>query len=146
MLGGHRAERPDQVADLLGAPLAEAVLDPHGLVVAARGAALADREARGEQVLLVEVAADRVAGLVDRGRALLVLRIGLADRDARLDGGHRLDEVGPGELVAAVRVRVGQRHRADLVDHRGRVAVGDARELVAPAGLSSSSSWATLPR
>ena len=34
---------------------------------------------------------------------------------------------------AAVGVRVGQRHRADLVDHGRRVAVGDARELVARA-------------
>ena len=32
---------------------------------------------------------------------------------------------------AAVRVGVGERHRADLVDHRRRVAGGDARELVA---------------
>ena len=35
------------------------------------------------------------------------------------------------ERGAAVGVRVGQRHRADLVDHRRRVAGGDARELVA---------------
>ncbi len=72
-----------------------------------------------------------MAGLVDRGRALLVRRVVLADRDARLDGRHRLDDVVPVERRAALGVRVGQRHRADLVDHRRRVAGGDARELVA---------------
>ena len=72
-----------------------------------------------------------MAGLVDRGRALLVRRVVLPDRDARLDGRHRLDDVLPGERRAALGVRVGQRHRADLVDHRRRVAGGHARELVA---------------
>jgi hypothetical protein len=51
VLGGHRAEAPDQIADLSRAPVAEAVLDLHRLVVAAGGAALADREARGHPVL-----------------------------------------------------------------------------------------------
>ena len=96
VLGGHRAEAPDQVADLLGAPVAEAVLDLHRLVVAAGGAALADRQPRRDAVLHVDVAADGVPGLVDRGRALLVLRVRLADRDAGLDGRHRLEQVARG--------------------------------------------------
>ena len=133
VLGRHRAEAPDQAGDLLGAPFDEAVLDPHRLVVAARVAALADREPRREHVVGVEVRAHGVAGLVDGDRALLVLGVGLADGHAGLDRRHRLEQVLPLERLAAVGVRVGQRHRADLVDHRRRVAVGDARELVALA-------------
>src|SRR3712207_8716936 len=38
-----------------------------------------------------------------------------------LDRRHRLDDVAPPELLAPVGVRVGQRHRADLLDHRGGV-------------------------
>ena len=131
VLGGHRAEAPDQPGDLLAAPVREAVLDLHRLVVAARGAAAADRQPRGEPVLAVQVRADGVPGLVDRGRPRLVLRVGLVDRDAGLDRRHRLDDVGPLEDLSSLGVRVGERHRADLVDHRRRVAVGDARQLVA---------------
>ena len=58
-------------------------------------------------------------------------RVGLADRHAGLDRRHRPEQVGAVELAAVVGVRVGQRQRARLVDHRRRVAVGDAGELVA---------------
>ena len=126
-----RAERPDQAADLLRAPVHEAVLDLGDLVVAAAVAAPPDRQPRRHPVLHVEVPADRVAGLVDGDRAALVLRVGLADRDAGLDRRHRLQDVLAREHRAPVGMRVGQRQRAHLVDHRRRVAGGDARELVA---------------
>ena len=130
-LGGHRAQDVDQAPEHLRAPVGEALLDLHRPVVAAGGPALADRQARRHQVLVVEVRAHRVAGLVDRGRALLVRRVLLADGHARLDGRHRLDDVLPRERRAAVGVGVGQRQRAHLVDHRRGVAGRDARELVA---------------
>ena len=45
--------------------------------------------------------------------------------------GHCLDEVVPLEVRTSRVVRGRQRHRADLVDLRGRVAVRDAGDLVA---------------
>ena len=70
-------------------------------------------------------------GLVDRDRARLRGDVLDPDRRARLDRRHRLDEVVPAEAVAVVVVRVRERHRADLLDHRRRVAVRDPRDLVA---------------
>src|SRR4051812_9874772 len=61
VLGGHRAQRPDQLADLLVAPAREALLLLDGLVVAERAAALADRQAGGEAVVRGDVRGDRLA-------------------------------------------------------------------------------------
>jgi hypothetical protein len=133
-LGRHRAEHHHEPADLVVAPPREALLLLHGLVVAQRVAAHADRQARGEQVLHVDVARDRVAGLVDRRCAALLVDVCHADGRAGLDRGHRLDDVGAVEVAAPVGVRVRQRHRADLLDHRRRVAVRHAGELVAALG------------
>ena len=54
----------------------------------------------------VDVRRCRVAGLVDRDRARLLGDVLDADRRAGLDRRHRLDEVLPGERVAAVVVGV----------------------------------------
>ena len=74
-----------------------------------------------------------MAGLVDRDRARLGGDVLDAHGGARLDRRHRLDDVLPAELHAPLGVRERQRHRADLLDHRRRVAVRDPRELVAAA-------------
>ena len=71
-------------------------------------------------------------GLVDRGRAGLDRHVVDADRGPRLERDHRLDEVRPLEHRASLMVRVRQRERADLLDHCGRIARCDARDLVAP--------------
>ena len=97
VLGRHRPERPDQLADLLVAPAREALLLLDRLVVAQRAAALADRQAGGEHVGHVDVRGDGVAGLVDRHRAGLVGDVVDALRGARLDRRHRLDDVVPVE-------------------------------------------------
>ena len=132
-LGRHRAQAPDKPGELLAAPVDEPFLLLDGRVVAAGVAAAADRQPRREVVVGVDVAGGGVPGLVDRDRALLVLGVGLVDRGAGLDRGHGLDDVGPFELPAPFGGGVGQRHRAHLLDHGRRVAVGDARELVAAA-------------
>ena len=127
----HRAEGPDQLRHLLRAPGAEALLLLARLVVAERRAAPLDREAGRFRALQVDVRGGRVAGLVDRDRPRLLGNVLGADRRSRLDGRHRLDDVLPGEGEAPVVVGDRQRHRADLLDHGRRVAVGDAGELVA---------------
>src|SRR3954453_14590543 len=63
------------------------------------------------------------------GRVLDVLRGALLDRR------DRLDDVAPLEGLAPVGVRVGQRHRADLLDHGWGLPVRDPRKLV-PALLA----------
>jgi hypothetical protein len=68
---------------------------------------------------------------MDGDRAGLLLDVVDADRGARLDRRHRLDNVLAVELRAPLGVRVGQRHRADLLDHGRGVPVGHARQLVA---------------
>src|SRR5204863_826330 len=130
-LCGHRPERPDQLRQLLGAPGAEALLFLARLVVAERGPAAADREPGRLGALHVDVRSCGMPGLMDRYCTRLLRHVVGADRRARLDGGHRLDDVGPAERHAAVVVRDRERHRADLLDHRRRVAVRDPRELVA---------------
>ena len=97
-----------------------------------RAAAHPDREPRRLGALHEDVAGGGVPGLVDRDRARLRRDVLDPDRGARLDRRHRLDEVLPGEAVAPVVVGERQRHRAHLLDHRGRVAVRDPRDLVAP--------------
>ena len=83
----------------------------------------------------VHVSCDGVARLVDRDRPGLGGDVLDVLRGPGLDGRHRLDEVLPGEPVAAGVVRVRERDRADLLDHRRRVAHRDARELVTARGL-----------
>src|SRR5439155_20649102 len=128
---GRRAEGPDQLRHLLGAPGAEALLLLACLVVAERRAAPLDREAGRFRALEVDVRGGRVAGLVDRDRPRLLGNVLGADRRSRLDGRHRLDDVLPGEGEAPVGGGDRQRHRADLPDQRRRIAVGDAGEFVA---------------
>ena len=77
------------------------------------------------------MAGDRVAGLVDGGRAALLGDVRHVLRRAGLDGRDRLDDVRPREVRPPVGVRVRERHRADLLDHGRRVPAGDARQLVA---------------
>ena len=84
-LGRHRAEAPDDQADLLAAETAEALLLLERLVVAERAAAHADRQARRLAALHVDVAGDRVTGFVDRDRARLAGHVVDADRGARLE-------------------------------------------------------------
>ena len=134
VLGGHGAERPDEVADVLVAPAREALLLLDRLVVSQRAAAHADRQPRGEDVVHVDVAGHGVTGLVDGDRAALLVDVVHADRGARLDRRHRLDDVLAVELLARLGVRVGQRHRAHLLDHGRGVPVGHARQLVAALG------------
>ena len=132
LLRRHRAEHVHEIAHRLAVPLAEALLLLERLMVAERAAAHPDREPARLEVGPVDVRGRRVAGLVDRDGARLVLDVAHADRGARLDRGHRVDEMLPVEREASLVVRVRQRHRADLLDHRRRIAVRDARDLVAP--------------
>ena len=117
-LGRHRAERPGQAAHLLVAPGGEPLLLLERLVMTERAAAPADREPRRLRALHVDVRGDRVAGLVDRDGAGLLRHVLAVDGRARLDGGHRVDDVVPAEALAPVVVRDRQRHRAHLLDHR----------------------------
>ena len=72
-----------------------------------------------------------VPGFVDRCRARVCIVVGDVDRRAGLDHGHRVDEVLPREVRAAGVMGVRERHRADLVDIRRRVATRDPSDLVA---------------
>ena len=74
---------------------------------------------------------DRMTRLVDGDRAGLVGHVVDVDRRAGLDRGHRLDDVLPAECFPPGVVCDRQRHRADLLDHRRRVAHRHARKLVA---------------
>src|SRR5207302_3722972 len=71
MLGRHRPERPDELADFLVPPRRETLLLLDRLVVAERPAALADRQAGREDVLHVDVRRRCVAGFMDRYRPRL---------------------------------------------------------------------------
>jgi len=131
-LGGHRAECPDQPRHLVRAEAAEALLLLERLVVAERVSSAADRQTSRLGALHIDVAGHSVSRLVDRHCTRLFGDVLDLDRHARLDRGHRLDDVLPREALAAVGVRIGERHRADLLDHGRRVAHGDARDFVAP--------------
>ena len=74
-------------------------------MVAERAAARADRETRRLGALHVDVAATAWPGLVDRDRARLLGDVLDVDGRARLDRGHRLDDVVPAEALAPVGVR-----------------------------------------
>jgi len=109
-LSRHRAEAPDQRRHLVGAPLAEA-LDLLGrLVMPERLAAHPNRDPGRLGALHVDVARRGVAGLVERDRPRVRLRILDVDGGPRLDGRHRLEDVGRVEPLAPVGMRVGQRH------------------------------------
>ena len=133
-LSGHRAKRPDQLRHLLGEPGAEALLLLARLVVAERRAALADREARRLGALHVDVGGGRVAGLVQRHRAGLLGDVLGADRRARLDGRHRLDDVGPAERHPA---RRGGRSSAPS-SRPARSSPASSRSSPAPARRGAS--------
>src|SRR3954467_10423041 len=101
MLGGHRADAPYHLGDLVVAPgHAEALLVVHRLVVAQRAAALADRQARRGQRRQVHVGGDGGAGLVDGDRAALLGDVLDALGGPRLDRRDRLDDVLPAGLLA----------------------------------------------
>ena len=100
-------------------------------MMAERPAPHANREAGRFDALHVDVRRNRVPRLMDGNGACLFLDVLDANGGAGLDRRHRVDDVVPAERVAAVEMGKGQRHGRDLLDHRRRVAVGDARELVA---------------
>src|SRR5207253_11312104 len=79
-LRGHRAEGPDELRHLLGAPGAEALLLLARLVVTERRAAPFDREAGRFRALQVDVRGGRVAGLMDRDRPRLLGNVLGSDR------------------------------------------------------------------
>ena len=99
--------------------------------MAERLAAHADRDPGRLRALHVDVAGRGVAGLVQSDRPRVLLGILDVDGGPGLDRRHGLEDVGGVESLAAVCMRIGQRHRADLLDHRRRVAASDAGELVA---------------
>ncbi len=112
-------------------PRGEALLLLESLVVPERAATTPDREAGRLRALHVHVRRDSVPGLVDRDGTRFLGDVLDVDRGAGLDRRHRVDDVAPPEALPPVVVRDGQRHRADLLDHRRRVAVRDPGELVA---------------
>ena len=94
-------------------------------------AALLDREPRRLAPGQVDVAGDRVAGLVDRDRAALhrdVLEPIAVPASSVVTASTRSSQSNAG---AAGVVRDRQRHRDRLLDHRRRVAAHDPRDLVA---------------
>ena len=131
LLGDHAAERDLDRADDLGAGLREALLVVGVGEQAERVAALDDRQHLELAVVTDEVRDDRVAGLVGRDRALLVL--GVLDRllEPDLLGQLRLLDVVPVHGVAAVAQRPHQRLVEEVLDHHRRVAERHGRELVA---------------
>ena len=86
-----------------------------------------------------------MARLVNGHGAALLRDVLDADCGSGLESGHRLDEVVPGQGVAVRVVGDRERHRRDLLEHRRRVAVRDARDLAA-VRLVEPGSCETLPR
>ena len=147
VLGGHRAEASRSACRSPRSARREALL-----VLASPGGgrasrpALADRQPRGQDVLHVQVRRRRRAR--PRGsRRRASPRRTYSTPDAVPVSTVVIASTMSAQLehLAPVGVRVGQRHRAHLLDHRRRVAVGDARQLVAAAlACRASGSWSTL--
>ena len=135
VLCSHRAEHVDEVAHRLAVPLAEALLLLERLVVAERAAAHPDREPARLEVGTVDVRGRRRARpRGSRPRASRARRSGRRSRCRTRSRSSRRRDAATSKASCALVVRVRQRHRADLLDHRRRVAVRDARDLVAALG------------
>ena len=117
MLGGHGREDHHQRGHLLAAPGAEALLLLGRLEVAQRLPPLAHGQAGGLDVVLEQVGAHGVARLVQGHRPGLLGHVLDALRGPGLDGGHRLHQVAAAEAQSPLGVRVGEGHRAHLLDH-----------------------------
>ncbi len=137
VLARERAEEVTEVRRKLRTELEPFFLCREGLVVAAdlsmRGGAAPDREPHVCMVRLEEVRSDRMPELVSSDCDPVPLGVLDWDGEPRLDVAHRLADVLPVEGVTSVFERVQQRERQHLLDIGGRVALGDACELFAPA-------------
>ena len=100
-------------------------------VAGMRAAALADAETDRFHVRDEEAVGNRMPNLMAGHGQRLLLRVLDGLGQAGLDVGHGLTQIVPDEAFTSVLEGVHQRHRQRLLDHRRRVALGDAGELLA---------------